>query len=177
MKKQSVFFSLLMILSASADAQDLSRECRLHMQHLSPLAGRWKGEAVITQQGSAGVTVNQDENIEFRLDSLVLQIEGVGKSKSDPSKITFHALGFVSYHAAKQQFEMKSFLKDGKQTEAFFRMTERNQFDWGFDVPDGKIQYHIAIDPVLKKWNEVGKYSPDGIKWFPFFEMNLSKLP
>lgn len=177
MIKISILILITITHSLNAGAQDLSQTCRLQMRPLSSLAGRWKGEAIITQQGGVTVTVNQEENIEFRLDSLVLQIEGIGKSKSDPARISFHALGFVSYHASRQCLEMKSFLKDGKQTDAFFRITDTNQFDWGFDVPGGKILYHITIDPVLKTWNEIGKFSPDGTRWFPFFEMKLTKLP
>lgn len=146
------------------------------MRQLKFFAGRWKGDATITQQGGVVVNVNQEEAIEFRLDSLILQLEGVGRKKTEPGKISFHALGFINFIAAKNKFEMKSFLMDGKQTDAFFKIVDTNKYDWGFDVPGGKIVYHITVDPKIRTWNEIGEFSSDGTQWHPFFEMNLTKL-
>lgn len=175
MKNQLPVFLLLMTLSAAASAQDLSKTCRDQMRMLSSLAGSWTGQAVSRQQGGVTVNIKQEETILFRLDSLVMQIEGIGRTSPDQVPPAFHALAFVSYNPSRQQFEMKSFLKDGKQTDAYFKVAGNNQFDWGFDTPGGKILYHITIDPVQHKWNETGKFSPDGIKWLPFFEMNLTR--
>ena len=147
------------------------------MNVLSFMAGKWKGDATVTQQGGVTIQVAQEENIEYKLDSLILQFEGTGRRKDDLTKISFHALAYINYNASKKNYEMKSFLMDGKQTDAFFKVVEKNKYDWGFDVPGGKILYHITIDPVAKKWNEKGSFSPDGNQWYPFFEMNLTKQP
>lgn len=167
--------SLLILITATAAAQDYSIVCREQMNVLSYFAGRWQGEAKVTQQGGVVIDVAQEETIEYELDSLILHVEGVGRRKTDLSKIHFHALALISYNAAKKSYEMKSFLKDGKQTDAFFTVVEKNRYDWGFDVPGGKIVYHITIDPDKRQWNEKGEFSRDGTQWFPFFEMNLTK--
>lgn len=158
-------------------AQDLSKLCKEQMNVLSGFSGRWKGDATMTQQGGITIQLVQEETIEYKLDSLILQFEGIGRKTNDQTKISFHALAFVNYNALKKNYEMKSFLMDGKQTDAFFKVIEKNKYDWGFDVPGGKIVYHITLDPIAKKWHEKGEFSPDGSQWYPFFEMNLTKLP
>lgn len=147
------------------------------MNVLASFTGKWKGDATLTQQGGSTIQVIQEETIDFKLDSLVLQFEGIGRKKTEPSKISFHALAYVNYNARKNSYEMKSFLQDGRQTDAYFKVIEKNKYDWGFDVPGGKIVYHITLDPIAKKWHEKGEFSPDGTQWYPFFEMNLTKQP
>lgn len=166
---------LMLILSSATMAQDFSKTCKEQMNLLSFFTGKWKGDATITQQGGLVVQVAQEETIEYKLDSLILQFEGIGRRKNDLTKISFHALAYVSYNAMKNNYEMKSFLMDGKQTEAFFKVVDKNKYDWGFDVTGGKIVYHITVDQTARKWNEKGEFSPNGIQWYPFFEMNLTK--
>ena len=176
MKIPKIALSLIVFLAGTINAQDYSTLCREQMDALSFLSGKWRGDAKITQQGGVVVSVTQEETIEYKLDSLVLQVEGVGRNKTAPADISFHALAYINYNAAKKGYEMKSYLKDGKQTDAFFKVVDANRYDWGFDVPGGKIVYHITIDPATRQWNEKGEFSRDGTQWYPFFEMNLTKL-
>jgi len=175
MKFLNVTFILTVLLTGTINAQDHSTLCRQQMNVLSYLCGKWSGEAKITQPGGVVVNAIQDETIEYKLDSLILQVEGIGRNKAEPTNIFFHALAYINYNAAKNSYEMKSFLKDGKQTDAYFKIVEKNKYDWGFDVPGGKIVYHISIDPATRQWNEKGEFSRDGTQWYPFFEMNLTK--
>ncbi len=176
MKKQITLLCLMLVMSSAAIGQDSSKAAREKMKKLNFMAGRWKGEATVSQRGGAPIKINQEEKIEWQLDSLVLLVEGIGRKQDEPDKIGFHALAFINYNTTSQAYSMRSFLMDGKQTDAFFNEVGENKFDWGFDVPGGKILYHITLDPVNKKWNEKGEFSPDGIQFYPFFEMNLTKL-
>lgn len=146
------------------------------MKKLAFMAGRWKGEATISQRGGAPIKVIQEEKIEWQLDSLLITFEGTGRTITDPTKVSFHAFAVINFNITTQSYNMRSFLMDGKQTDAYFTEVGENKFDWGFDVPGGKIIYHITLDPVNKKWNEKGEFSSDGTQRFPFFEMNLTKL-
>jgi hypothetical protein len=175
MNRLKIIISLTLLLSGTVTAQDFSTVCREQMNQLSYFAGRWKGEAKVTQQGGVVINVAQEETIEYKLDSLLLEVEGVGRKPTEPSNISFHALGYISYNAVKKSYEMKSFLKDGRQTDAYFTMVEKNRYDWGFDVPGGKIVYHIIIDPATRQWKETGEFSRDGTQWYPFYEMTLTK--
>ena len=175
MNTSKTLLGMMVLIAGTVTAQDYSTVCREQMNALSYFAGNWRGEAKVTQQGGVVISVSQEETIEFKLDSLVLQVEGVGRKKTDPPTISFHALGYISYNAAKKSYEMKSYLKDGRQTDAFFTVVEKNRYDWGFDVPGGKIVYHITIDQATRQWSERGEFSRDGTQWYPFFEMTLTK--
>lgn len=175
MKLLNLTVSLIVFIAGTTNAQDHSTVCREQMNALSFLSGKWRGDARIVQQGGVVVNVTQEETIEYKLDGLVLQVEGVGRNKTEPANISFHALAYINYNAGNNSYEMKSYLKDGKQTDAFFKVVETNRYDWGFDVPGGKIVYHITIDPATRQWNEKGEFSRDGTQWYPFFEMNLTK--
>ncbi len=176
MKKQITLLFLMLIVSGAAISQDTSKAAREKMKKLNLMAGRWKGEATVSQRGGAPIKVNQEENIKWELDSLVLTFEGTGRKQDDPTKVSFHAFAVVNFNLTTQEYNMRSFLMDGKQTDAYFKEVCEYKFDWGFDVPGGKIIYHITLDPINKKWNEKGEFSPDGTQFYPFFEMNLTKL-
>ncbi|CAN5319066.1 hypothetical protein BH09BAC3_BH09BAC3_11840 [soil metagenome] len=176
--KKSITSLLLFIITMTVAAQtpDYSGECKKQMSMLRSFTGKWKGEAVAIRQGGVKVTILQQETIEFRLDSLIIQMEGIGSRKDEPGKIHFHALGLLTYDPFKKTYGMKSYVKEGLQIDAFFRVIEKNKYEWGFDTNGGKILYTITIDPTETKWNEKGSFSPDGKAWSPFFEMNLDKV-
>lgn len=140
--------------------------------------GSWKGEG-FTQQGT---TMSKksfvEEKIEMKLDGVVLAVEGIGKTDAgtDMEKVVHHAFAVLYYDQTTGSHKFKSFLMDGRTTDAWFQVVGKDKYKWGFDVPNGKIAYSISIDPVANKWNEVGEYSADGTIWHKFFEMNLSKV-
>lgn len=172
MKKLKIVFVILLVTS-QLYAQDLvtSRES---LKKLNYMAGRWKGEATIQQRGGPPKKAIQEERIEWRLDSLVLTIEGTGK---DPvtQKVAFHAFAIINYNQQTKKLEMKSFTIEGRQTDAYFNVISESEFVWGFDVPGGKIKYTIILSSQKRTWYEKGEYSPDGVQWYPTFEMNLTK--
>jgi hypothetical protein len=173
--------SVLFIISSSlllAQAPDMSAQCKEQMKKLSYLAGEWKGEA-IHKSAKGQSTIIQTEHIEWKLQGLVLTIEGTGKQKNaDTSKdeIVFQAFAVIHFDLIDQQFKFKSYVKEGYTTNAYFKVLEENKFEWGFDIPTGgKTKYIIILDPVKKTWHETGEYSRDGTQWFPFIELNLEK--
>jgi hypothetical protein len=168
---------LLIALSTSLQAQ-VQDQAKLNREQLKPLSymiGSWKGSATI-QQGGVSIKVNQEEKISWQLDSLLINIEGIGR---DPitTKKNFHAYAIIFYNPATQQVGMKSFTMEGRQTDAYFKVITENQFEWGFDLPNnrGKIKYQIALSAKDKTWNEKGEFSQDGTQWFPFMSMSLVK--
>lgn len=147
------------------------------MQKLSYLAGKWKGEAIAKQRNGPDVKVMQEENIQFKLDNTLLLIEGTGRNPENASEIVFNALAFVHYDEAAKEFKMRSHLKDGNKTEAYFKVLGENHFEWGFDVQNkAKMRYNITLDPKNKSWYEIGEYSPDDVTWYSFIELKLTKL-
>jgi hypothetical protein len=166
----------LMISKSQAQAPDMSKPVKEKMAVLSNWAGRWKGEGVV-YRGPQGSKSSVDEQIEWKLDGTVLLINGVGKTSEGASeKIVHEALGVLTYDVYKNEYKFRSWLRTGITTEAWFKVTGDNKYEWGFDVPNGKIKYSITLDPAKKTWNEVGEFSQEGIDWMKFFEMNLTKV-
>lgn len=154
---------------------DYSAVCKAEMKKLAYLEGAWKGEATFSRGPGTEMTINQEEKIEFKLDRTLLSIEGIGR---DPyGSVAFHALGLVNFDAPTKKFKFKSYMKDGRSTDAYFTIAGENKFEWGFDIPGGgKSRYSIILDPVKKTWHETGEYSQDGSTWMKFIEMNLRKV-
>ncbi len=177
MKKIVTLFVTVVVASIYVQAQDSGKVSREQLKPLSFIVGNWKGTATIQQQGGAPAKFNQEEMINWQLDSMLINIEGIGR---DPltNKKTFHAYAIIFYNPTTQRVAMKSFTMEGRQTDAYFKVIDENQFEWGFDIPNnrGKIKYTILLSEKDKTWNEKGEFSPDGTQWYPFMSMDLTKL-
>src|SRR6218665_2263318 len=116
MKKPMILLLVLTMTSTLfAQAPDVSAKAKEEMKKLAYFAGDWKGEAI--HKGPKGaVTVMQQEHIEWRLQGLVMTIEGTGRQKNETSgveEITFQAFAVVNFDYVEQQFKFKSFVKEG----------------------------------------------------------------
>jgi hypothetical protein len=179
--KKAILFAMIIFgfKMTNAQPQQTPDTHKLKMSVLESWIGRWQGEGSMTTQTGEVKKSNVDEKIEYKLDNTLLLVEGVGKytdAATNKEVISHHALGVLSFDAATSQYKFRSYLKDGKSTDAWFNITAENQYQWGFDTPGGKIRYSIVLDPVKKTWNEIGEFSRDGNAWRKFFEMNLKKI-
>src|SRR5215475_646245 len=66
------------------------------MKKLEFLVGKWSGEARVFRLPNQPVELIQTEDAYYKLDGLILIIEGIGRQRSD-SKIALQALGVMSY--------------------------------------------------------------------------------
>lgn len=175
--KSLILIALIMLGMKCAKAQGTAPESlKQELQKLSYMTGKWKGEASMRQPNGTLLKVNQEEEIQFKLDGTILVIEGTGRNPED-GKVLFNALAIVSFDQQKKEFKMKSHVMNGNQTDAYFKIQEENHFEWGFDLPNNsKVRYNIKLNPDAKSWIEKGEYSPDGNMWYPYIEMNLTKL-
>ena len=169
---------LTTISNAQAPDNTVNKE---QMSKLKGWVGNWKGEGSMQMGPGEPKKSTVDEKIEMKLDGTILVVEGLGKS-IDPATqqemVVHNAFGVLSYDAASKSYKFKTYLKDGRSTDAWFNAVEENKYEWGFDAPggSGKIKYSIILDPIKKTWNEIGEYSPNGSTWMKFFEMTLVKI-
>src|SRR5271154_947189 len=92
-------------------APDLEAQ-RAAMKKLSFLTGKWAGEARVFRGPSEPVVLTQTEEAQYKLDGLILLIEGVGRTKVD-GKLALQALGIVSYDDESGTYRMRAF-NDGR---------------------------------------------------------------
>jgi hypothetical protein len=148
------------------------------MEVFSGWPGRWQGEGSMKMGPGEPRKSTVDEWIQSKLDGMVILIEGSGTATDPATKketIVHQALAVLSFDGGSDQYKFRTYLKDGRATEAWLKVLEHNKYQWGFETPRGKTRYNITLDPLKKTWNEVGEYSSDGNTWMKFFEMNLKK--
>jgi hypothetical protein len=149
------------------------------MKVFSSWAGHWQGEGSIQMGQGMPKKSFVDEYVEFKLDGSILAVEGIGKSleAENKDKISHHAYAILYFDQLANEYKFNTNLKDGRNSQSWFKILEDNKYAWGFDVPSGKIRYSIHLDATVKTWNEIGEFSSDnGSTWYKFFEMNLKKI-
>ncbi len=137
------------------------------------LEGRWSGEGW-SQMGSGPKEVfTVTETVEAKLDGAVLLIEGVGRSKSDATKIGHHALGVIAFDPVEKKLVFSSFM-GGRPRQDLPLEVGPDSLVRSFTLPNGgKIRYTIRVKDGV--WQEAGEYSPDGNTWQTFLEMRLTR--
>jgi hypothetical protein len=142
------------------------------MKKLDWLVGQWKGAGWI-QMGQTRKEFTETETVQSKLDSLVLLIDGQGKSKEDGS--TIHtALTLVSYDERAKTFRWHAFTGEGRETDTEAKVGV-NTMEWGLEIPQrGRMRYTIKLNEK-GEWFEIGEMAPDGQTWHKFFEMTLQR--
>ena len=174
-----IYLMLVVLISHTISAQPSEAVAKEKMKAFAHWAGHWQGEGFMQMGPGPLKKSNVDEHLEFKLDGTVMLIEGIGKSleAGNENKIVHHALAVLSFDQTKNEYKFDSYLKDGRSTQAWLNIIEEGKYQWGFDVPNGKIKYSITLDTSKKNWNEIGEFSNDnGATWMKFFEMNLKKV-
>jgi len=104
-------------VSSSVDAQ------REAMRKLSFLAGHWSGPVTIVHGPGEALHLTQTENVEYKLDGLVLLIEG--KSTSADGKVLFSALATIAYDDASHTYRFRAY-NEGRYFDTDRKSTRLN---------------------------------------------------
>ena len=125
------------------------------MKRLGFLVGKWNGEARLLRGPGEWVDLHQSEEAQYKLDGLLLVIEGVGRSKSD-GRALLQALGIISFDDESGTYRMRAF-NDGRFLETEVNLLdEEKAISWGFTFG------HITTASVLRitesgEWTELAE--------------------
>ena len=87
----------------------------------------------------------QTEEAEFKLEGLVLMIEGIGCNKAD-GKAALQALGLISFDDGAGIYHMRAY-NDGRYLETEVKLTENGKgMTWGFALGEIKTSSVIRIN-------------------------------
>jgi hypothetical protein len=142
------------------------------MQKLNFLAGEWSGEACIFPGTGGPVELLQTERAEYKLDGLLLLIEGIGRSKAN-GKITLQALGIVSYDDEAGTYHMRAY-NDGRYLETEVKLgDDGKELNWGFALGE------IGTSSVLRlsehgQWTELHEITVGAQPARKFMEVRVS---
>lgn len=130
--------------------RDLAAQ-RAAMKEIDYLVGKWAGEARLLRGPGEPVELLQTEEAQYKLDGLILVIEGVGRTKSGGQPL-LQAFGIVSYDDESGTYWMRAF-NDGRFLETEVKLLEEGKgMRWGFVL--GEIRTHSVL------WiNESGEWT------------------
>jgi len=121
-------FSFSLPLTAqqpSPNTVDVQKEA---MHKLSFLAGRWSGPITVVRGPGEPLHLTQTENVQFKLDGLVLLIEG--KATDAQGNTPFSALATVSWDDASHTYRFRAY-NDGRYIDTELSVVA-DGFSWGF---------------------------------------------
>lgn len=108
---------------------------RQAMQKLSFLVGRWSGPLTVVRGPGEPLHLTQAEEVQYKLDGLVLQIEGA--SRDAQGKNEFSALATVAYDDATHTYRFRAY-NGGHYIDTGLTVTEGG-FSWGYDAGPAHI--------------------------------------
>ena len=119
------------------------------------------------------VEMIQTEEAQYKLDGLVLLIEGVGRAKSD-GKPALQALGLVSWDDESETYRMRAF------NDVRFLETEVKLLDSGAGIAWGFTLGEIRTSSVLRinergEWTELGELTIGPQAPIKFMELTVSR--
>jgi len=128
---------------------------RAAMKKLEFLAGEWSGDASVLRGAGQLVDLVQTESAQFKLDGLLLAIEGVGRSKID-GRPALQALGLISFDDEAGTYWMRAF-NDGRWLETEVKLADgENSISWGFVLGEYRTTTVLRINDK-GEWTELGQ--------------------
>ncbi len=143
------------------------------MKKLDFLIGKWSGEAHVLLSPTGPNDLAMSEHAEYRLDGLVLTIEGVGRNKSD-GKPALQAFGVISYDDASGTYHMRAF-NDGRFLETVMKLADDGRgVTWGFTMGQHQTRSTLRITDA-GDWTEHHEISVGTTPSKPIMELRVSR--
>ena len=125
------------------------------MKKLGFLVGKWSGEARLLRGPNEWVELLQTEEAQYRLDGLILVIEGVGRAKSSGQAI-LQAFGIISFEDESGTYRMRAF-NDGRFLETQVELLDEGPgMTWGFALGEIQTKSVMRIDE-RGEWTELAE--------------------
>ena len=128
---------------------------RVAMKKLGFLVGKWNGEARLLRGPSEWVDLQQSEEAQYKLDGLILVIEGVGRTKPDGHSV-LQALGVISFDDETATYRIRAF-NDGRFLESEVKLLDQDRvMTWGFALGQVTTKSVLRINES-GEWTELAE--------------------
>jgi len=131
----------------SSNSAEVQREA---MRKLSFLAGHWSGPVTIVRGTDEALHLTHIEDVEYKLDGLVLLIEG--ESTSADGKVLFSALATIAYDDTSHTYHFRAY-HDGHYLDTELSVPA-NGFSWSFTAGPAHIVNTMHLTSK-GEWDEV----------------------
>jgi hypothetical protein len=105
------------------------------MRKLGFLVGKWSGDATVARGPGEPLKITQTEDVQYKMDGLILLIEGTGHAAD--GRIVFRALATVSYDDTTSSYRFRAY-NEGHYLDTDLTVVP-NGFAWGFNAGPAKI--------------------------------------
>jgi len=126
------------------------------MRKLSFLVGRWSGPVTIDRGSGEMLHLTQTEDVEYKLDGLILLIEG--KSTSTDGKVPFSALATIAYDDVAHTYRFRayngfswSFAAGPAQIVNTMHLTDKGEWSEVTDATVGNHPPHRSVEMLLQQ--------------------------
>jgi hypothetical protein len=127
------------------------------MKKLGFLVGKWAGEACLLRGPAESVELLQTEEAQYKLDGLIVLIEGVGRTKSGGQPL-LQAFGIISYEDESRTYRLRAF-NDGRFLETQMKLLEEGKgMSWGFALGEIRTNSVLRINE-RGEWTELAEIS------------------
>lgn len=140
------------------------------MQKLAFLAGQWSGPVTILRGPGDPLRLTQTESVEYKLDGLVLLIEG--RSTGADGKAQFEALATIAYDDATHAYRIRAY-NAGHYVDTELAVA-RDGFSWGFPAGPARVVNTMHLN-ARGQWQETTEVAFGGNPPRKSVEMTLEK--
>jgi hypothetical protein len=145
---------------------------RAAMKKLDFLVGKWAGEARRWLGPGDPVVMTQTEDAQYKLDGLLLTIEGVGRTKD--GKPDLQALGIISFDDENATYRMRAF-NDGRFLETEVKVADDGKgMSWGFALGQYRTSSVLRINEK-GDWTELHEITIGAQPPKKFMELTVSR--
>lgn len=162
-------FVWMFVPQIAAQIAEVQREA---MHKLGFLVGHWSGPITVHTGPGEPLHLTQSEAIEYKLDGLVLLIEG--KSTDAQGKGMFNALAIISYDDTTHAYRFRAY-NAGHSVDTELSVLP-DGFSWGFDAGPAHIANTMHLSPK-GEWHETTEATVGGNPPQRSVEMLLERLP
>jgi len=113
------------------------------MQKLSFLTGKWSGEALIFEGPGEPLKIRQTEDVQYKLDGLVMLIEGTG-TNLESGQVVFRALATIAYDDATKTYRFRAHNR-GRYLDTELKVTD-NACEWGFQAGPATVRNVMRLN-------------------------------
>jgi hypothetical protein len=140
------------------------------MKKLAFLVGTWTGDAT-TARANQKIKVRQTEEVSYKIDGLVLLIEGTGRNP-ESGEVMFRALATISYDDAAGVYHFRAY-NDGAYLDTELKVPDKG-FEWGYKAGPAQIAFVMKLNDV-GDWVETGDVTMANTPAQRFFDMTVRK--
>jgi hypothetical protein len=127
------------------------------IKNLDFMIGKWAGKARLLRGPTESVELLQTEEAQYKLDGLILVIEGVGRTKSSGQPF-LQAFGIISYDDESGTHRLRAF-NDGRFLATQMKLLEEGKgMTWGFAMGEVRTNSVLRINE-RGEWTEFGEIS------------------